>query len=124
MKRNKQRIVAQKKLANPLFPFILAWMKDENKAGGKRLAKAITQRRNAPTEYTQMLLHFGPALKGSKNWHAAKAVMPIDQLLTISDEAFLAVCIINYSQHWKALLTLEQEEVGNEQEDLVLVSYQ
>lgn len=91
----------------------LEWIKDENKKGSV-LQKALVEKRRAQKEYIEVLLHFGPALKGKKEWRAGIKVMHIDKYLTVSDEAFLAVCIINYGERWMALVNLEDEEVGKE----------
>jgi hypothetical protein len=47
--------------------------------------------------------HFGPALMGMAFWNNNKTTKPVVcKLLTIMDEAFIHLCIINYSATWKA----------------------
>jgi len=52
--------------------------------------------------YIQFISHFGPALTGITNWNSYKNVKNVTELLTITDEAFIHLCIINYSATWKA----------------------
>ena len=57
---------------------------------------------NNQENYIKFLCHFGPALTGVKIWNADKANIPVSELLTNSDEAFIHLCIVNYSATWKA----------------------
>ena len=52
--------------------------------------------------YIQFISHFGPALTGITNWNNYKNIKHVSELLTITDEAFIHLCIINYSATWKA----------------------
>jgi hypothetical protein len=52
--------------------------------------------------YIPFISHFGPALTGMANWNNYKNVKNVSELLTITDEAFIHLCIINYSATWKA----------------------
>jgi hypothetical protein len=54
------------------------------------------------TLYIQFLCCFGPALTGMTLWNNNKTTKPLGELLTITDEAFIHHCIINYSATWKA----------------------
>jgi hypothetical protein len=56
---------------------------------------------NADT-YIKFYIYFGPALTGVTFWNNNKNTKMADELLTISDEAFIHLCIINYSVTWKA----------------------
>jgi hypothetical protein len=55
-----------------------------------------------PDIYIKFISHFGPALTGMTFWNQNKATKMVSELLTISDEAFIHLCIINYSATWKA----------------------
>ena len=53
-------------------------------------------------EYIKFISQFGPALTGMTCWNNNKSTKPISELLTITDETFIHLCIINYSATWKA----------------------
>ena len=53
-------------------------------------------------EYIKFISHFAPALTGVTFWNKNKMTKPVSELLTVTDEAFLLLCIINYSATWKA----------------------
>ena len=53
-------------------------------------------------EYIKFISHFGPALRGMAFWNANKTTKLVSELITITDEAFIHLCIINYSATWKA----------------------
>ena len=52
--------------------------------------------------YVQFLCNFGPAITGTSFWNINKMSKSANELLTISNEAFIHLCIINYSATWKA----------------------
>jgi len=52
--------------------------------------------------YIKFLCYFGPALTGTAFWNNNKTTKSVHDLLTISNEAFIHLCIINYSATWKA----------------------
>jgi hypothetical protein len=52
--------------------------------------------------YVQFLCNFGPAITGTSFWNNNNMSISANELLTISDEAFIHLCIINYSATWKA----------------------
>ena len=52
--------------------------------------------------YIKFITYFGPALTGVTFWNNNKNTKKANELLTISDEAFIHLCIINYSATWKA----------------------
>jgi hypothetical protein len=47
------------------------------------------------------------------HWNNNKATKPVNDILTISDEAFIHLCIINYSATWKAQEKNKQDGEGN-----------
>ena len=55
-------------------------------------------------EYIEFISHFGPALTGVTAWNKNKNTgnKGPSEILTITDEAFIHLCIINYSATWKA----------------------
>jgi hypothetical protein len=54
--------------------------------------------------YVQFLCDFGPAITRTSFWNNNKTnnKSANAEVLTISDEAFIHLCIINYSATWKA----------------------
>ena len=60
-------------------------------------------------EYVTFINHFGPALTGMAFWNNNKTTKLVSELLTITDEAFIHLCIINYSATWKAQ---EKQKLG------------
>ena len=63
---------------------------------------ALVYKRQDVKSYIPFISHFGPALTGMANWNNYKNVKNVSELLTITDEAFIHLCIINYSATWKA----------------------
>ena len=59
--------------------------------------------------YIKFISHFGPALMGTAFWNNNKTAKLLSELLTITNEAFIHLCIINYSATWKAQ---EQKKSG------------
>ena len=53
-------------------------------------------------EYIKFIAKFGPAMAGVSYWNNNKANMAVSGLLMVMDEGFIHLCIINYSQTWKA----------------------
>ena len=63
----------------------------------------VMKRKSDNTEvYIKFISYFGPALTGVSFWNNNKTTKSVNDLLTISDEAFIHLCIINYSATWKA----------------------
>ena len=60
-------------------------------------------------EYINFISHFASALTGVTFWNNNKMTKPVSELLTVTDEAFILLCIINYSATWKAQ---EQQKSG------------
>jgi purine-nucleoside phosphorylase len=52
--------------------------------------------------YIKYFSYFGPALTGVTFWNNNKNTKKANELLTISDEAFIHLCIIYYSATWNA----------------------
>ena len=52
--------------------------------------------------YIEFISHFGPAVTRMVFWNNNKTTKHVSELLTITDEAFIHLCIINYSATWKA----------------------
>lgn len=65
-------------------------------------ALALKRHHTNLQDYITFLSCFAPALTGMAFWNNNKTTKQIDELLTISDEAFIHLCIINYSATWKA----------------------
>lgn len=52
--------------------------------------------------YIKFISQFGPALTGMAFWNNNKTIKLVGELLTVTDKAFIHLCIINYSATWKA----------------------
>ena len=63
---------------------------------------ALSLKCQKTNEYIKFISHFGPALTGTAFWNNNKTIKLLSELLTITDEAFIHLCIINYSATWKA----------------------
>jgi len=92
-----------------------AWMRDEDDdagaAGSQVMQKALIMKRHPRNTdvYIKFLTYYGPALTGTSFWNNNKTTKSVHELLTISDEAFIHLCIVNYSATWKAQ---EQSKTG------------
>ena len=53
-------------------------------------------------EYIKFLAKFGPAMAGVTYWNKNKDNIGLSELLTVTNEAFIHLCMINYSKTWKA----------------------
>jgi negative regulator of genetic competence, sporulation and motility len=53
-------------------------------------------------EYIKFISKFGPAMTGVSYWNNNKANIIVSELLTVTDEAFIHLCMINYAPTWKA----------------------
>ena len=69
--------------------------------------------------YIKFISRFGPALTGMAFWNNNKTTKLVSELLTIMDEAFLHLCIINYSATWKA----QEKQKSGEMDVEIPVSY-
>jgi hypothetical protein len=75
----------------------------ESKNELRKNAQAICKRRGGhDDEYIKFLAKFGPAMAGVAYWNKNKDSRKLSELLTFSDEAFIHLCMINYSKTWKA----------------------
>jgi hypothetical protein len=84
---------------------------DAGAAGSQVMQKALIMKRH-PTNtdvYIKFLTYYGPALTGTYFWNNNKTTKSVHELLTISDEAFIHLCIVNYSATWKAQ---EKNKIG------------
>ena len=63
---------------------------------------ALCFKRNQVEEYIEFLSRFGLAVTGTACWNNNKTNKLVSELLTVTDEAFIHLCIINYSATWKA----------------------
>ena len=66
------------------------------------MQSALLFQRENSNEYIKFISHFAPALTGVTFWNSNKGTKPVSELLTVTDEAFILLCIINYSATWKA----------------------
>ena len=60
--------------------------------------------------YIKFISHFGPALTGMAFWNNNKTTKLVSELLTIMDEAFIHLCIINYVQPGRLRKKRNQEK--------------
>jgi len=66
------------------------------------MQSALLFQRGNSNEYIKIISHFAPALTGVTFWNSNKMTKPVSELLNVTDEAFILLCIINYSATWKA----------------------
>jgi hypothetical protein len=66
------------------------------------MQKALMFHRESRDDYIKFISHFAPALTGVTFWNNNKLTKPVSELLTVTDEAFILLCLINYSATWKA----------------------
>ena len=76
----------------------LAWL-DEDAAAPQKVNKAIANKCEAQEDYIQLIIEFALAIKHLTYWNKNKD-QKVTELLTVSDEAFLIVCLISYGPHW------------------------
>jgi len=92
-----------------------AWMRDEGDETGtcsQMMKNALVWKRDPSRNtdvYMKFLTYYGPALTGTYFWNNNKTTKSVHELLTISDEAFIHLCIVNYSATWKAQ---EKNKIG------------
>jgi len=75
---------------------------EEDENALQMINSAIKQKCEAKDDYIQLISHFAPVIKHVAYWNKNKD-RKITELLTVSDEAFLILCIINYGPHWIAM---------------------
>ena len=61
-------------------------------------------------DYLKFITHFGPAFTGIRIWNENKICRQVSELLTVTDEAFIYLCIYNYSETWKAQENRKEKE--------------
>jgi len=80
-----------------------AWIKEDDEEALSIMQDALYQKREENMDaYIKFISHFGPALTGTTFWNNNRTTKLVSDLLTITDEAFIHLCIINYSATWKA----------------------
>jgi hypothetical protein len=80
-----------------------AWIRrDEGEALSIMQDALFLKCKNNADSYINFISHFGPALTGTAFWNNNKTTKLLSELLTITNEAFIHLCIINYSATWKA----------------------
>jgi hypothetical protein len=79
---------------------------------------ALTYKCQETNKYIKFINQFGPAVTGVAFWNNNKTTKNISDLMTITDEAFIYLCIINYSATWKA-----QEKKKSGEDVTIPVSY-
>ena len=75
-------------------------------------------KRHNTNAYIQFISQFGPALRGIAFWNNNKTTKLVSELLTVTNEAFIHLCIINYSATWKA----QEKQKAGETDVEILVS--
>jgi len=79
-----------------------AWIREDDDEALNIMQDALHYKRRESNDYIKFIRHFGPALTGTTFWNTNKTTKLVSELLTITDEAFIHLCIINYSATWKA----------------------
>jgi len=70
------------------------------------------------TFYAHIINHFAPCVVSVQVWkdfkatkhHLTKKEDPLEQFLTVSDEAFMLVVLLNYQDRWTAEFELQQQQ--------------
>jgi len=79
-----------------------AWIREDDDEALGIMQDALHYKHTERNVYKKFIHHFGPALTGTAFWNTNKTTKLVSELLTITDEAFIHLCIINYSATWKA----------------------
>ena len=90
----------------------LAWIKEDENEALNIMQDALSDKRQNTIGYIKFISRFGPALTGMAFWNNNKTTKLVSELLTITDEAFIHLCIINYSATWKAQETMKSGETN------------
>ena len=53
-------------------------------------------------KYIKLIVKFGRTMSRVTYWNNNKANMVVSKLQTVTDEAFIHLCMINYGPTWKA----------------------
>ena len=73
-----------------------AWIREDEGEASSSMQDALSLKCQKTNEYIKFISHFGPALTGTAFWNTNKTTKLVSELLTITDEAFIQLCIINY----------------------------
>ena len=68
----------------------------------KSLQNSLEYKRIKEKDYLKFITHFGPGFVGISIWNKNKICKQASELLTVTDEAFIHLCLYNYSETWKA----------------------
>jgi negative regulator of genetic competence, sporulation and motility len=104
------------------LPCLQAWIREEEKEACNIIKTAIYSKRGWEQEldettkddnqdkYIKFIAKFGPAMTGVTFWNNNKTNTVLSELLTVTDEAFIHLCMANYAPTWKAQ---EKQKSGN-----------
>ena len=92
-----------------------AWFRnqDDKDMARKSLQNALQYKRRKEKDYLKFIIHFGPAFTGIRTWNENKICKQASELLTVMDEAFIHLCLYNYSETWKAQEKRKEQENSN-----------
>jgi hypothetical protein len=85
-----------------------AWIKEEEEEACNIIKVALYSKREPniyyknQEAYIKFIAKFGPAMTGVSLWNNNKTNTVLSELLTVSDEAFIHLCMVNYAPTWKA----------------------
>jgi negative regulator of genetic competence, sporulation and motility len=91
-----------------------AWIREEEEEACNIIKTAIYSKRGWGQEldettkddnqdkYINFIAKFGPAMTGVSFWNNNKTNTVLSELLTVTDEAFIHLCMANYAPTWKA----------------------
>ena len=77
------------------------------------MQNALEYKRIMEKDYLKFIIHFGPAFTGIRIWNENKLCKQASELLTVTDEAFIHLCLYNYSETWKAQEKRKGKENSN-----------
>ena len=75
------------------------WGEKEDGASNKNENDIYYENQEA---YIKFMAKFGPTMTGVTFWNNNKTSMVLSELLTVTDEAFIHLCMVNYALTWKA----------------------
>jgi hypothetical protein len=92
-----------------------AGIKEDEDEALNTMQNALVFKRKEVNSYIKFINHFGPALTGVAAWNNNKTTgnKGPSELLTVTDEAFIHLCIVNYSATWNAQ---EKQKLGEDVE--------
>lgn len=68
------------------------------------LSECLDKLRDTPEDYETLWLQFGGAIVGAKEWRQKAGSIPLQRILTVTDEAFLLLVLDNCQDRWDAML--------------------